>query len=748
MPDSAAAHRESGADQAASKRPERYLRQYELVDRVRAYHPGVDEDMLNRAYVYAVAKHGSQKRASGDPYFSHPVMVAGLLADLKLDEHTIAAGLLHDTVEDTDANLDEICEMFGQDVCDLVDGVTKLTRLEYQSEETKQAENFQKFILASTKDVRVLLVKLADRLHNMRTLAHLKDHKRLRISRETMDLYAPLARRIGLYTFAEEMEDRAFKEINPEARNTILAQLDEFSAESAKDMARIEEDLTALMAAGDFKCQIKGRRKRPFSIWRKLENKSIRFGQVADLFAFRIILTDNDAAECYRVLGAVHLVWQCLPHRFRDFVSVPKMNGYRSVHTTVRASGNQRVELQIRTAQMHETAERGIAAHWGYKNQQYGFDAEGARKVGLDTKSNLLAFGEMLAHGDEPDEFLANAKLEMYREHVFAFTPKGRLIVLPSDATPIDFAYAVHTKIGETCIGAIINGEERPLRTILENGDRVEIIRGDKPAAPVGWEALAKTGRAKAALRRLSRDQEKAEFTNLGRSLIDHTIRRAGFSPNDLSLEDVASKAGFNSMNALNLAVGKGEYTTAEFMSVAFPGHESEPISTAGRMRADADHISLLIRGEDLRTGRAVKLGTCCSPVPGDRIIGVSEPGKGLVVHVIDCHRLAAWDHVPDRWVDLKWTSLAETDALATGRITVHAANRRGVLAMLCQAVANANGNITGLKTGERREDFIDLVFEIEVEDLKRLTEILTALRSMSVVDSAERYRESDDDDG
>lgn len=745
MPDSAAPHEESGAEEAASKRPERYLRQYQLVDRVRDYHPEVDEDMLNRAYVYAVAKHGSQKRASGDPYFSHPVMVAGLLADLKLDEHTVAAGLLHDTVEDTDANLDELREMFGQEVCDLVDGVTKLTRLEYRSEETKQAENFQKFILASTKDIRVLLVKLADRLHNMRTLVHLKEHKRKRIARETMDLFAPLARRIGLYTYAEEMEDRAFAQINPEARETILNQLEDFKTEAATDMERIEEDLNALMAAGKFDCRIKGRTKRPFSIWRKLENKSIRFRQIADIFAFRIILAEEDEAECYRALGAIHRVWQCVPDRFRDFISVPKMNGYRSLHTTVRAAGNQRVELQIRTEQMNETAERGVAAHWGYKNKQYGFDAEGAREVGLDAQSNLFAFGEMLAHGDEPDEFLANAKLEMYREHVFAFTPNGRLIVLPGGATPIDFAYAVHSDIGDTCIGAKINGDERPLRTVLQNGDKVEILRGSKPAAPRGWEALAVSGRARAALRRLTRDQEIEEFRNLGRSLIDHSIKLAGFSPDDLNLSEVAVKAGFESMADLNYAVGLSEYTTEQFLEVAFPGHTSDKPEKISRMRADNDHLSLMIRGADLGAGRAIQLGTCCSPVPGDRIIGVAEPGKGLVVHVIDCHKLAEWDDMPERWVDLKWTSLAETDALATGRIWVNAANDRGVMAKLCQAIANANGNITSLKTGTRQEDYTDIVFDIEVEDLKRLTEILTALRSMSIVDTAERYRESDE---
>jgi len=738
--------KESGAKKGASPAPAKYLRQYELVDRVRAYHPDVDEDMLNRAYVYAVQKHGSDLRASGDPYFSHPVMVAGLLADLKLDEHTIVAGLLHDTVEDTDANLEEICDMFGQQVCDLVDGVTKLTRLEYRSEETKQAENFQKFILATVKDVRVLLVKLADRLHNMRTLVHLKPEKRLRIARETMDLFAPLARRIGLYTFAEEMEDRSFSEINPEARATIIHQLEDLSATSAEDISRMQGDLEALIEAAEIKGRVKGRRKRPYSIWRKLEKKSIGFRDVADIFAFRIILDGEDVLECYRTLGEVHTVWACLPDRFRDFISVPKPNGYRSLHTTVQAVGNRRVELQIRTEKMNNTAERGVAAHWGYKNAEYGFDAEGARAVGLDAEANLNAFGELLAHGAEPDEFLEHAKLEMYREHVFAFTPKGRLIVLPGGATPLDFAYALHTDIGDTCVGAIINGEERSLRTPLRNGDKVEVLRGDTPKAPAGWEALAVTGRAKGSLRKLVREQEVTEYRNLGDNILARALRLNAVDPAQVKLEDMASKAGFGSREDLLLAIGKGDYTPAQFMEAAMPDQIGELVSASDRMRPDSDHISLLIRGEDIKTGRAIRLGTCCSPVPGDRIIGVQEPGKGLVVHVMDCDRLAAWDHMPDRWVDLKWTHLAETDALATGRITVSARNKRGVLATLCQAVAQADGNITGIKTGGRHEDFIDIVFEIEVEDLKRLTEILMALRTMDVVDSAERYREIDND--
>ncbi|NBC20391.1 MAG: RelA/SpoT family protein [Alphaproteobacteria bacterium] len=718
------------------------LSREELVGRVLAYHRTADADRLGRAFDFAREHHGEQLRASGDPYYSHPVAVAELLTQVQLDDVTIIAGLLHDTVEDTSVTLDDVRRQFGDDVADLVDGVTKLTRLEYRSEETKQAENFQKFILATVNDIRVLLVKLADRLHNMRTIHHLsKREKRERIARETMEIYAPLSRRVGLYHVASELEDLSFEQINPEARRAIQYRLDDLSKENRVDLERIRDDLTALMEAGGIRCRIKGRRKSPYSIWRKLERKSISFRDVADIFAFRIIV--EEVSECYQALGLVHTVWACLPDRFRDFISVPKPNGYRSLHTTVRASGNRRVELQIRTEEMDNTAEHGVAAHWGYKNSVYGFDPDSARAVGLDPETNLRAFSELIAHEAEPDEFLEHAKLEMYREHVFTFTPKGRLIVLPRGAMPLDFAYAVHTAIGDTCTGVRINGENRALRTELDNGDVVEILRGCEPAAPTGWEAMTITGRARAALRRLVRNRERREFRRLGQGLIRQSLRRAGIDPVTVRLDTVAARAGYESGEAMAEAAGRGKISVRELIETVFPGHKVETAGDLSRLPADDEHAKMLVSGADLTPGVTLHLAECCRPLPGDRIIGIQEPDIGLVVHAISCARLAAFDDRPDAWVDLRWTELAETGAVAVGRIRVTGANQKGVLAMLCTAVAQSNGNIVAIETDKRTVDFIDLLLDIEVEDVRRLTQILAALRSLAVVDRAVREQEA-----
>lgn len=721
--------------------PVRYLRQYELVERVQAYHPDADERALNAAYVFAVAKHGSQKRASGDPYFSHPVAVAGLLADLKLDEHTIIAGLLHDTVEDTDVSLEEIDELFGNDVRRLVNGVTKLGEIEYSGEASKQAENFQKFILATTEDVRVLLVKLADRLHNMRTLHYIKKtEKRERIARETMDLYAPLARRIGLHGIASEMEDLSFEQINPKARDAILEELDHISDEHAENLDKVEADLYERLKDIGVKGRIQFRRKQPYSIWRKLERKSISFRQVADIFAFRVIIAQEE--DCYRVLGATHLKWECLEERFRDFISVPKPNGYRSLHTTVRGPGNRLLELQIRTEEMHDTAENGVAAHWGYKDSKYRFDDESARQAGLDTAASLEAFADLLENSADPDEFLEHAKLEMYRDHVFTFTPKGRMVVLAQGAMPLDFAFAVHTVVGETCIGVKINGEPRSLRRPLENGDIVEIVRSNTPAPVPGWQALSVTAKARAGSRRLVRVRETAEFLILGRRLVEHSLRRGQIDPVSVELGKVAQRAGFETLDDMYEAIGRGRYKTAQMMEVAFPGFASQSEQPDNKMSLSDETAPLLVAGADLTDGVALHMGRCCSPLPGDRIIGVHTAELGLVVHTSYCARLAEFDDRLEDWVDLNWTELAKTDALAVGRIHITAANRKGVMIALCSAVSEANANITRIETGERREDFIDLYMDVEVEGVKRLTQILAGLRSLAVVDTAIRLIE------
>jgi RelA/SpoT family (p)ppGpp synthetase len=723
---------------ARAGRPRGFLRQYELVEKVKAYQPDADEDALNRAYVFATLKHGAQLRHSGDPYFAHPVAVAGLLTDLKLDEATIIAGLLHDTVEDTDATIEEVRQHFGDAVADLVDGVTKLPRLSEEGPRSKQAENFQKFILATTRDIRVLLVKLADRLHNMRTVDFMpKPEARVRIARETLDIYAPLARRVGLSIFAAELEDLAFRVINPDGYAAIARRLDEIVADGETDLRRIESDIAVVMRAAGVRGALSGRVKQPYSVWRKLEAKSISFKDLGDVFAFRLVVPTVD--DCYRALGAAHQAWHVLSERFKDYISVPKPNGYRSLHTTFRGPGNRRVELQIRTQEMDQIAERGVAAHWTYKNAAYGFDAEAARAGGLDAEAELTAFADMLAHGAEPEEFLEHAKLEMYRDSVFVFTPKGRLVKLPAGSTPLDFAYAVHTEIGDTCVGARINGVERPLRTALANGDVVDILRGPKPAPHPDWEGLAVTGRARSAIRRLTRAAERGEFVRIGGRLIERALRGAGLDPADINRGEVLERTGHEGWDDLAEAVGRGRVAAAEVMRLAFPGLD-EPGRDAG---AAETPVPSLIVGDELTAGVTLHLAPCCTPLPGDRIVGLLAPERGVEVHVIDCARLAAFEDEMDRWIDLRWKPGGEAGAevAAVGRIRVTTANRRGALALLCKTVSDAQGNIINVKTMKRSADFFDFEFDIEVEDARRLTHILAAMRTLSVVDAADRVR-------
>jgi RelA/SpoT family (p)ppGpp synthetase len=723
----------------APPRSRGFLRQYELVDRVKSYQPDADEDALNKAYVFATVKHGAQKRHSGDPYYAHPVAVAGLLTELKMDQATIIAGLLHDTVEDTDATVEEIRALFGDEVADLVDGVTKLPRLTGEGPKHQQAENFQKFILATTRDIRVLLVKLADRLHNMRTIDFMpKPESRERIARETLELYAPLARRVGLSIFAGELEDHAFRVINPEAYEAIVLRLDEILSHDHANLDRIQADIDTVMNARGVRGELRGRMKRPYSIWRKLENKSISFKDLGDVFAYRLIVSTVE--DCYRALGAAHQQWAALSERFKDYISVPKPNGYRSLHTTFLGPGNRRVELQIRTRDMDDIAERGVAAHWVYKNHQYGFDSEGARADGIDAEGELRAFSDMLKHGAEPEEFLEHAKLQMYRDSVFVFTPKGRLVKLPQGSTPLDFAYAVHTEIGDTTVGARINNVERPLRTVLENGDVVEVLRGARAAAQPQWESLAVTGRARSAIRRLTRSAERGEFIAIGERLIEHALRRIGLEPGEVNQDEMAQRTEYQDIDALAEAIGRGRITTADMLAKAFPG-----IDDPARMSSpgDGDAAPSLVAGDQLTPGVTLHLAECCSPLPGDRIVGVLIPERGIEVHVIDCARLADYENQADRWIDLKWKPKGGEggEVMAVGRIHVTTANRRGALATLAKTVSEAQGNIINVKTLKRTADFFDFEFDIEVEDAKRLTQIVAAMRALSVVDRADRIK-------
>ena len=714
------------------------LRQWELVDRVRAYDPSVDESLLNKAYVFSVQAHGDQMRHSGDPYYAHPIEVAGILASLHLDVATICTALLHDVLEDTDVTYDELASEFTPEIAELVQGVTKLGQLELStptaSRERQQAENFQKFVLAMSKDVRVLLVKLCDRLHNMRTLQfHPKPERREAIARETLEIYAPLARRIGVDRICSELEDLSFMHLNPAAHESITKRLDEWRTETRGLIAQVSVALRDLMDSHAIKARIYGREKRAYAIWRKLQKQGIDFEDVSDIHAFRIIVADT--ATCYRTLGLVHENFRFVAGRFRDFISVPKPNGYQSLHTTVLGPENRRVELQIRTERMEDVAERGVAAHWTYKDESYAYDPERAQASGGDPLRRIRPLVEMLEHAPDADDFLENAKLEMFQDQVFTFTPRGDLIALPRGATPIDFAYAVHTDVGDTTIGAVVNGREKPLRTQLENGDVVRIIRGGAPEAHPGWENIVVTGRARSALRRLQRAGEREEFVRLGENLARQALGQHGKSLTDGIMTGVIKRLGVETFEAVYEMLGRSEIRTGEFLKAALPGFDPANELRGARELIEDANAPLYVKGAGLREGVSLHLSDCCSPIPGDRIMGVQR-SNGIHVHTIDCEQL---DDLDDRdWIDLAWRRSAE-GAVSVARVRVTVQHVPGALADVTKVIGESGGNLINIKTVRRSEQFFDMILDIEVDDNRHLSHIIAAVRASSFVVQADR---------
>ncbi|WP_439614345.1 RelA/SpoT family protein [Reyranella sp.] len=724
------------------------IRQFELVERVQAYDPDADEDVLNRAYVYGLKKHGNQLRASGDPYFSHPVEVAGILAEMRLDTASIVTGLLHDTLEDTDATRDEIAGMFGEDIARLVDGVTKLSRLEIQSESTKEAENLRKLVLAMSSDIRVLLVKLADRLHNMRTLHHIKEPaRRRRIARETMDLYAPLASRIGMEKVKRELEELAFGELNPDGRTSVLARQGYLRERGDKLVPQIEVELVKTLKEGDLDAQVSGREKTPYSIWRKMQTKNVSFEQLADIMAFRIIVAD--VAQCYQALGLLHGKYQVLPQRFKDYISVPKPNGYRSLHTGVIGPLGQRIEIQIRTEDMQDQAERGVAAHWIYK--------QGGPSTDAPQYAWLRSLMDILDKAPNAEEFLEHTKLEMFQDQVFCFTPKGKLIALPRGATPIDFAYAVHSQVGDTCVGAKINGRMLPLRTQLSNGDQVDIITSKAQTPSPTWERFVVTGKAKAAIRRFIRTRQREQYIQLGKSLLDKAFHEEGYEVTEKGLDGVRINFKQASVDDLVATVGAGLVGAREVLTAVYPGLKQPrkggadvvPISRAraktgksgeGARGGKPEDGKIAIRG--LIPGMALHFARCCHPLPGDRIVGIITTGKGVTIHTIDCATLESFSEAPERWIDVGWDSANDGDGgVYTGRLKVTVANQPGSLSSLSTVIARHEGNISNLRIVNRSMDFFDMVIDVEVADVKHLADITAALRATPAINAVERAR-------
>ncbi len=713
------------------------IRQYELVEKVKAYDKNVDEDFLNRGYVFAMKAHGSQLRASGDPYFSHPIEVAGILTRYRLDASTIVTALLHDTIEDTAATVEDIRKHFGDEVSRLVSGVTKLARIELQNESTKQAENFRKLVLAMSDDIRVLLVKLADRLHNMRTLQFIKDpSRRRRIANETMDIYAPLSARIGMHEMQEELEDLAFAEINPDARNSVIARLNFLREQSGDLVSTIVQELRQTLNQAGLRAAVMGREKTPYSIWLKMQRRDVGFEDLCDVMAFRIVVGSVD--DCYRALGIVHAAHPVVPGRFKDYISTPKPNGYQSLHTAVLGPQNHRIEIQIRTREMHEVAEYGVAAHWMYKQ---GLDSVEGRQYRWVRQ--LL---DILDQVGEPDEFLQHTRLEMFQDQVFAFTPKGDLFGLPSGATPVDFAYAVHSEIGDACVGAKINGKLMPLRTQLRNGDQVEIITSKAQTPSPTWEKFVVTGKARARIRRFIRSKEREQFLGLGRSMVQKAFRGEGYEYYDKALEGVLKNFKQASIEDLLSQVGAGYISARSVVEAVFPGIKKPktfyekvvPLAYVRRRRTREDKgPAIPIRG--LIPGMALHYAGCCHPLPGDRIVGIVTTGKGVTIHTIDCESLEAFSDTPERWIDVSWEEEGDGAVSHVGRIQLTVVNEPGTLGSLTTIIGKNDGNITNLKVVNRTAQFFDMMIDIEVRDVRHLTNIIAALRATPVVNSVDR---------
>lgn len=720
------------------------MRQYELVDRVAAYNPAVDEALLNKAYVYAMKKHGTQTRASGDPYFSHPLEVAAILTGLHLDDATIVTGLLHDTIEDTDATRSEIDKLFGHEIGELVDGLTKIDRLDLVSKKAEQAENLRKLLIAIAEDVRVLLVKLADRLHNMRTIQFVREEKRRRIAEETMEIYAPLAGRMGMQDMRDELEDHAFRILQPEAYETIAAKREELVGRSESMIAAVESELRKRLEAEGIEAKIVGREKTPYSIFSKMQRKSVGFEQLSDIFGFRVIV--STLAECYRTLGTVHVTWPMVPGRFKDYISIPKQNDYRSLHTTIIGPRNARVELQIRTYEMDRVAEQGIAAHPLYKDGVVG------KRDRLEAESRAYAWlrrtVEHIASGDAPEDFLENTKLELFQDQVFCFTPKGALIALPRGANPIDFAYAVHTQIGDTCIGAKVNGRAAPLTDPLSNGDEVEIIRSDKQRPRPEWESVVATGKARAAIRRASRDHVRRQYVNLGRHVLRGALERAGLPFEAKRLSAAARELGVASEDEMLAALGRGELRTRTILVALDPTYEHDangageetrhatiPDQYPARAVNGSQAVPIVGAGEDVPVRFAPNGGA----VPGDRIVGILSPGEGVTIYPIQAPDLARFDEEPERWLDVRWAEDGRDGALFPARVMLHAINAPGTLASVAQTIAKSGGNIDNLYMSRRARDFTEMVIDVEVRDLQHLNSLLSRLREKPVISGARR---------
>ena len=696
----------------------------DLIALVENYNPKANADLISRAYDYGHEMHDGQLRHSGEPYFTHPVAVAAILTEQHLDDATIVTALLHDTIEDTRSTYSEVEKRFGKEIAELVDGVTKLTNLQLSSSETKQAENFRKLFMAMSKDLRVILVKLADRLHNMRTIRSMKPEKQHQKARETMDIYAPLAGRMGMHWMREELEDLAFRVLNPEARNSIIRRFITLQRETGDVIQKITSDMELELDKAGIQAEVLGRAKKPYSIWRKMQEKEIGFSRLSDIYGFRIIVRSEQ--DCYGALGAVHQRWRAVPGRFKDYISQPKSNGYRSIHTTVSGRDGRRVETQIRTREMHEVAEAGVAAHWAYRD---GVRAE--NPFAVDPAQWIASLTERFDSEDDHDEFLEAVKLEMYADQVFCFTPKGDVVKLPRGATPLDFAYAIHTRIGDSCVGAKVDAVRVPLWTRLKNGQSVEIMTAEGQRPQATWIDIVATGRAKAAIRRSLREEDRERFIKLGRELARVAFDQIGKRPTEKALSTAARQLGLDDSQTLLARIGSAELTAREVIQTLYP----ELAKTPG------DEIDAARAVVGLKPSQTFRRAACCQPVPGERIVGISYRGKGVMIHAIDCEALAEFEEQSGRWVDLHWQE-GRHPAVHTVSLDLTIANDSGVLGRICTLIGEQQANISDLVFIERKPDFYRLIVDVDLRDVEHLHALMLALEAEGDVAAIDRHRD------
>ncbi|MGI3169563.1 RelA/SpoT family protein [Pseudooceanicola sp. C21-150M6] len=699
----------------------------DLITLVRAYNPRTNEKLIRAAYDFGREMHDGQFRKSGEPYFTHPVEVASILAKQNLDDATIVTALLHDTIEDTKASYAMVQEKFGIEVAELVNGVTKLTNIQLSSTESKQAENFRKLFMAMSRDLRVLLVKLADRLHNMRTIKSMRAEKQTQKARETMDIFAPLAGRMGMQWMREELEDLAFKVLNPDGRQSIMRRYLNLQQESGDVIERITRDIRLELEKASIEGQVIGRAKRPYSIWRKMQEKDQGFSRLSDIYGFRIICGSDD--DCYRILGLIHRRWRSVPTRFKDYISQPKSNGYRSIHTTVSGRDGKRVEIQIRTRQMHEVAETGVAAHWSYRD---GAPAE--NPFAVDPARWLASLTEQFQSEDDSEDFLEAVKLEMYSDKVFCFTPKGDVVKLPKGATPIDFAYAIHTRIGSACVGAKIDGMRVPLWTRIKNGQSVEIITAEGQEPQATWLDIATTGKAKTAIRRALREVDRERFVKLGRELARSAFEHVGKKATDKALETAAEKLRLGDREELLARLGSAELSAVQVVQVLYPQLVPDDREGIGRDRQ--------VIGLD--EGQSFERATCCQPLPGERIVGITWKGRGVLVHAIDCPVLSDYEDQPARWLDLHWHS-GKHAAVNTVTLALTIGNDAGVLGRICTLIGEQKANISDLKFLDRKPDFCRILVDLELRDAEHLHMVTSALEAESDVAALSRQRNPSD---